>query len=135
MGTGRLGSDAVCAALLPAPGVSAASGAGLKLDNTASKIALEMTEAMPPRVLTLISSLYHSGWSGFCYVLFYPEDRKKRASVMLFGLLIEESGSQLKVAIEGGGNFVVMLPWFDAFALEGIFHRGHGIGGKRMIGG
>jgi hypothetical protein len=48
-------------------------------------IALEMTEAMAARLLTLISSLYHSGWAGICYVLCCPEDRQKlkRGNVVL----------------------------------------------------
>jgi hypothetical protein len=48
----------------------------MKLRKPASTIALEMTETVAARLLTLISSLYHSGSSGRRYVTDYPEDRQ-----------------------------------------------------------
>src|ERR1700739_4877600 len=52
---------------------------------------------------------------------------------MLLGLMIEESGCKFEVAIEGGDSREIMLLWLDAFALEVVFHRGNGVGGKCMV--
>ena len=54
---------------------------------------------------------------------------------MLFGLLIQESGSQFEVMIEGGDDLVVMLFWFDAFTPQVVFHGGNWIRAEGMIGG
>jgi hypothetical protein len=51
---------------------------------------------------------------------------------MMFGLLIEESDSQLQVSIRSSDNLLTVLFWFDAFALEVVFHGGNGIASIRI---
>ena len=45
---------------------------GIELKLPASKITLDMTEAMTGRLLTLILSIYHSSSFGLEYVVFTP---------------------------------------------------------------